>query len=200
MLCILFGIINVSAYDTQSTLIEIGDDELHIAHFQLDTQAYDKNNLGVNEKHSGSGGLSTSKYNLPEKIDLSVVDGRYESGDNVFSTLEVSLHMTLLSKGGDFEYTLVSPSGVEYPIKKVKINNDKNKLLVYDLPSNAEDGVWTMKGELKFDGYKPIEVTDKFKVKNYTIYIWFLLAIIIISSMSMIIYYRNKRIQNNYKY
>lgn len=196
MICLC--ITSIYAYDKQSTLIEVGDEQLSIGYFALDTMALNNNNLGATPNNGGSaGGISTSKYKLPKEINLSVLDGRYESGSNVFSTLELSLPQQLLSQSGTFEYSVVGPDGTEYQMKAISIDNNKNKLLVYDLPKSAQDGIWTMKGDLKFDGYEPIKVSDTFKVKNYTLFIWYLLAIIILTTMAMIMYIRRR---NKLKY
>lgn len=186
------------AYDEEITLIEVGDEEMFIGFFALDEQAFDNTKLGVNEQTSGSGAISDSKYKLPQEVNLDVLDDRYESGDNIFSTLELEIPQTVLSQGGVFEYSIVGPNGIEYEMKSIIVDNNKNKLITYNLPETAEDGVWTMKGQIKFEGYEPVKVSDTFKVKNYSIFIWYLLAIIVISIMGIMIY--SKRKSNNIEY
>ena len=195
---IITTISSIFAYDKESTIIEAGDDELIIAYYRLDTIAYDTNIQGITQKTTGSGGLSTSQYQLPKSIDLSVVDDRYEAGSKVFSTLDLEIPQQLLSSGGYFEYNLISPDGVETELKTIRLEDNKDKLLTYDLPNDAEDGNWQMKGTLKINGYEDISVYDSFKVKNYSLYLWYLLAIILISTFALIIYLRSKNKNNIY--
>lgn len=199
IMLLIFSIFSVYSYDEQSTIFEVGDDELFIGYFALDTQAYDSNTQGVTTSTSGNGGVSNSVQKVyDKKLNIKVVDDRYESGDKVFSTLFVELPQQLLSQGGFFDYTLVSPEGIEYDIKTVKIEDNKDKLLLYDLPNDANDGEWLVKGTLRINGYENIDVQDSFNVKNYSIFIWYLLAIIVISILTLMILHRRKNSKLTY--
>jgi len=198
-------------YGQQSILYEFGDDEMFIGYFALDTQQqlvqsnqFQTNSLTGGNSALGSGGgsgssgqqLVTKQTNKKQLVDLKVVPDRYQSGGVVYSTLFLELPQQLLSAGGYFEYNLVSPSGVQSPIKTVRLQNNKNKLLYYKIPDNAENGQWKITGIVKANGYKDIQVSDKFKVKDYSVFLYYLLAIISFTSFAMFIYNRKKQYNN----
>lgn len=188
---------NIFATDNDLWVVESGDDQLLIGYSILDTPAYDLIQQGVTEKTSG-GSASGSVSQLDLDLDLIVIDDRYESGDEIYSTLFMEIPERYLSQGGYFEYYLISPSGEEYELKTVKITDTNDKLLTYELPINAKNGKWKMYGTLKLEGYESLEVSDTFRVQNYTLFIWYLLAIIVVTSLSLIIYLKKKH-NNNYR-
>lgn len=194
---LIFMVSSIFATDKDLWVVESGDDELYIGYSILDTPAYDLIQQGTNEQTSGgssSGEAGLSKLDLD--LDLIVTDSRYESGDDVFSTLFLQIPEKYLSQGGYFEYYLVGPDGKEYDLKTIKIEDNNNKILSYQLPLDAKDGKWEMKGVLKIDGYKDLDVSDTFSVKSYTLFIWYLLAIIVFTSMALVIYLKRKNNKN----
>lgn len=197
LIMLIFMVSSIFATDKDLWVVESGDDELYIGYSILDTPAYDFIQQGTNPQTSGgsaSGEAGSSKLNL--NLDLIVIDDRYEGGDDVFSTLFLEIPQQYLSQGGYFEYYLIGPDGTQYDLKTIKIEDNNDKLLSYELPLDAQNGKWEMKGVLKINGYQDLGVSDTFKVQNYTLFIWYLLAIIVFTSMALMIYLRKRN--NNY--
>lgn len=174
--------------------VEVGDEEMYIGYDILDTpyKKFPKQTANNTISLQSSGGGVNRDSQIALDIDLEVIDNRYESGDEIFGELRLNIPKRYLEKNGYFEYYLKNPNGNNNDIKRIRIEDSENKIVTYKLKENSMEGDWEMIGNLKLDGYSEIQVSDSFKVQNYTIFIWYLLTIIVFTSLTLLIYTRRK--------